>query len=104
MSDAAYSPDDPAQVKDRKSRAQRARARALDDLAILMGDARFRRFLWTLLSRCRIYQTSFHADALQMAFNEGQRQIGLTLLADVHAGGMEDYLRMMDEARQGDVT
>ncbi len=104
MSQPPFSPDDPAQVRERKTKAQRERAQALEDLQLLMADARFRRFFWRVLSRCRIFQTSYASDPLQMAFNEGQRQVGLVLMADVHRIGMEDYLRMMDEARQGDET
>lgn len=96
---STYDADNPEHVKERKSSARLVRQQELDDLRLLMTDARFRRFMWQLLSRCRIYQLSYTGDAAQTHFHEGMRQIGLATLADVHKIAMEDYLRMVSEVR-----
>jgi hypothetical protein len=94
-----YNTDNPVHVKERKTKAQLTRQQELEDLRLLMTDQRFRRFMWQLLSRCRIYQLSYTGDAALTNFNEGMRQIGLATLADVHKIAMEDYLRMVSEVK-----
>ena len=96
-----YSTDDPVQVTKRQKRAARIEQQYLDDMRTLMGDARFRRWLWRVLGRCRLYEISYTGTQMTN-FYEGMRNVGLGLLADVQKAGMEDYLKMIHEAKDVD--
>jgi hypothetical protein len=70
-----------------------------DELLWLMSDKRGRRFMWRLLTRAGIYQTSFTGDALSSAFKEGKKQEGLhqTTLVTKHC--LQRFIEMQQEAR-----
>lgn len=96
-----YITDDPVQVKARQKKATRLQQQYIDDMRTLMGDPRFRRWLWRVLSRCRLYEISY-TGTQQTNFYEGMRNVGLGLLADVQKAGMENYLNMIHEAKDAD--
>lgn len=77
------SSSDPKQVAEMREKAKSAEERADDDLRALIATAGGVRFLRALLVDCGVWRTSFHTNALQMAMLEGQRNIGLKLLAQV---------------------
>lgn len=66
----------------------------------ILSTAEGRAFLWYLLERCGVYQSSFSADALTMAFNEGRRDIGNFILAAIHHVNPVAYLTMTQEAQE----
>ena len=67
------------------------------DLETVMGSPAGRRFMWGLLGECGLYRSSYHPSAL-IHFNEGQRSIGLALLARLTADCPDQYLTMQSEA------
>jgi hypothetical protein len=75
------------------------RERELDDLRRLMDTDYGRRHVWLQLCRCKIFETSFTGNNTTF-FNEGQRNIGLMLLADINEVCPEAYLVMLKEAKQ----
>jgi hypothetical protein len=72
-----------------------------EDLRWIMSDPRGRRFMWDLLARTRLYQLS-HVDGSfdKTAFNEGQRNVGLSYLADIERLTPERYEKMVEEQRK----
>lgn len=68
-----------------------------DDFKWLMDDQRGRRIVWRQLSAAGVFTSSFNPDAMQMAFNEGRRNGGLELLAQIHALCPDHYTTMMKE-------
>lgn len=56
-----------------------------------------RNFIWKILINCHIFSTTFNPDTQQMAFNEGQRNVGLRLLADINKHSPKAYLKMLEE-------
>jgi hypothetical protein len=68
-----------------------------EDFLWLMRDPRGRRLVWKQLSDAGVFLPSFSTDALTMAFNEGRRNAGLQLLAQVHAHCPELYATMTKE-------
>jgi hypothetical protein len=68
----------------------------------LMSDAEGRMWVWDLLVRCGAFQLSFSRDALIMAFNEGRRDIGNHLMADITRISPEMYMRMAVENQEKD--
>ena len=65
-----------------------------EDMRSLLKEKWGRRFVWRFLSKAGVFSQSFNADASIMAFNEGRRSIGLTLLSQVMEINPEAYLQM----------
>ncbi len=63
----------------------------------VMSDPQGREYLYDLLASLHIYSTSFSTDALIMAFNEGQRNVGIRLTADLVEASPDMYLQMLKE-------
>lgn len=71
------------------------------DIRKLLALPEGRRELWRILSMCGVHRTSFAGEApITMAFNEGQRNIGLMLEARALEHAPELYIQMRDEAAQ----
>lgn len=71
-----------------------------EDLKWVMSNKRGRRFAWRLLDRAGIYRTSFTGNSTTF-FNEGMRNIGLMLVADIHEACPEAYALMIKENKNG---
>lgn len=81
--------------EDRKAHAARV---AADDWKWLLADKRGRRLMYSLLARCGVYRLSFDPmNPAQTAFNEGARNIGLSLTSVFIQHAPEDYGRMVKE-------
>lgn len=97
-----YDPTDLAGEEARTEEAQASAAQALrwevEDLVWLMASKRGRRVMWRLLTNAGVYRLSYTpSDALQTAFNEGQRNSGLRLLALLQEHCREAYALMVQE-------
>lgn len=66
-------------------------------ITALMSNPAGRGYIWDQLSVAHIFSTSFSADALQMAFAEGERNAGLRLLDDILNWCPEQFIQMMRE-------
>lgn len=93
----AYNAGDPAAVQGRERTLKRHQAEADAALGNLLRTTPGRRWMWATLSACGVYATTFRPDAYVTAFNEGQRAIGLRLLADVMRVAPAEYLTMAEE-------
>ncbi|NDF13319.1 MAG: endopeptidase [Proteobacteria bacterium] len=71
-----------------------------EDLKWVMSNKRGRRFVWRLLDRAGIYRSSFTGNSTTF-FNEGQRNIGLMLVAAIHEACPDQYLAMIKEQKHG---
>lgn len=71
--------------------------REIDDFKWFLSDKRGRRILWRLLSSTGVFRSSHTGNALQTAFLEGQRQIGLELFAQAHRLCPNRYAEMAQE-------
>jgi hypothetical protein len=85
-------------VERREKSAKTARLQRQEDYRWLMGDVRGRRFLWDLFGRAGLFRSSMGLTPELTAFNEGRRDLGLALLADVMRLCPEQYGRMQAEA------
>ena len=56
-----------------------------EDFKWLMGSKRGRRIVWRLLERTGVFRTSFTGNS-ETFFREGQRNVGLMLMAQIHEG------------------
>jgi hypothetical protein len=94
---ALYNAGDAQQVAKAKSRQKTRSLQKKAAFRKFMSDPEGRMFMWDLLTLCGIFHSSFSVDALRCAFNEGRRDIGLRLLADINQLSPELYIRMMQE-------
>jgi hypothetical protein len=90
----------PQEVKEQAKKQKSARDREVDDVFFLLGTPQGRRFIWRYLEQCGLFASSFHHSGSQMYFNEGQRNVGLRLLADVNEANPAAYVTMMQEAKE----
>ena len=82
---------------------ERAKLRArieAEDLKWVMSNKRGRRVIHTVLERAGVFRSSFHTNALQMAFNEGSRNEGLAMLAKIMEHSPELYSLMLKEQKE----
>lgn len=92
-----------AQERDSADMAERNRKAAdmeIDDLKWLMSNKRGRRFVFRVLERAGVWRISFNTNALSMAFNEGQRNEGLRLMANITAHCPDRYTEMLEESKK----
>lgn len=68
----------------------------LDDFKWLMSSKRGRRIVWRLLEETGVYRTSMTGNSTTF-FNEGQRNVGLKLMAMIHATATDAYVLMLNE-------
>lgn len=101
--DKTFNAADESQVKDRRRKDERLRDIELADVKKLMSQREGRRFVWRMLDRAGVFRTSFTGNSTTF-FNEGMRNIGLIVLADVMAACADQYVVMMNESKEDDRT
>ena len=90
---------DEIEKKNKESRLEykRRRDREIDDLREVLKRPSGRRFAYKVLSECGVFKASFSQNSLTIAFNEGKRDIGLALLADLNEAEPMAYTQMLQE-------
>lgn len=71
------------------------------DIKWLMSSKRGRRVVWRLLDQAGVFRLSFNTNAMQMAFNEGNRNYGNRTLALLQTHCAELYPQMTKENLNG---
>jgi hypothetical protein len=94
-----YDAGDQQHVGKRRKTAKAERLRFDEALCWLMSDARGRRFMWNLLGRAGVFRISMAPNPLVTAFNEGRRDLGLGLIADMTRLCPGQYGVMQSEAQ-----
>lgn len=74
------------------------RRQEVDDFKQLMDTASGRRFVWRLLSITGVYRTSMTGNSSTF-FNEGRRDVGLQLLAEIHEHSIDAFVQMLKEQK-----
>lgn len=70
----------------------------------IMSEASGRAWILDLLNLTHMFHTSFNGNALQSAFAEGERNIGLRLFNDILAASPNEYILMMRERNEKDLA
>jgi len=97
MADNFYSDVIDAKNKESKQEFQRRRDREIEDLRSLIKKPEGRRVIWKILETCGVFKASFSLNSMQTAFNEGKRDIGLALLADLNEADTHIFAQMQSE-------
>ena len=102
---AGYDAGDRAHVSERQKKRRLRAERADADLLWLMNQREGRRFVGRLLQSCHLYESSFAGPGSSKSatyFREGERNVGLQVLADITRLCPDLYARMVGE-QQGEV-
>ena len=100
LSQQPYDASDPQQVNEARKKAGRKRKSTLEFMEALMAVPEGRAWVYDKLAECHIYSPTFVPnDPYMSAFNEGMRQVGLGILADVMAAAEDRFLEMCKEAK-----
>ncbi len=94
-----YDAADAAAVAKKRQSADRAETKRHNALRTVMATNQGRRYVWWLLDQCGVFRTSFTGNSTTF-FNEGQRNVGLILMGDINAACPEQYLVMINEAKE----
>jgi len=100
-----HDPTDTAAQEQQRTEKSEARKREktqeAEDFKWLMKDKRGRRFVWGQLERTGVYRSSFTGNS-ETFFREGERNIGLMLMAMIHEHSPEAYHLMLKERGTND--
>lgn len=101
---SGYDPTDLRGLQESKQEADAearvARETEIADLKWLMSSKRGRRIVWRLLEMSGPFRMSFDTNAMRMAFNEGNRNLGNRLFNEVMTLCPEMYPVMVKEQRE----
>lgn len=99
-----YDTSDREAVNRARAQAGRTEARRKNVVGALMENPEGRAWIYAKLEECHIWGSSFTPGAPDLtAFREGERNIGLRLLADVMAEAPAQYVTMVREAKAEEV-
>lgn len=85
---------DKNQVDRAKQKEKFNREDELKDLQFILNSIEGKRFVWRYLEKCGVFQSSFTGNS-ETYFREGERNIGLQLLADITEANVESLIEMM---------
>ena len=91
---------------DREAQAEQAletqrRRQELDYLRWMMGHPQGRRVIGRLLDFAGVLRSSFNSGAAIMAFNEGRRDTGLFLTAELMEANPDGYFKILRDKTNG---
>ncbi len=93
---------DEGQVQGRRDSVRIAKEQEQEELRQVLQTQVGRAVIYRMLCACGTYHSVFDTNALVMAFNEGRRNIGLTLLEEVLTDHNNAYIMMQHEANEKD--
>jgi len=92
---------DKVQVEKARKIIGSRRDREIEEIKQVLSTISGRKTLWRYMEKTGVFRTSFSTSAHQMAFLEGQRNIGLMILTDIKEADPDKYITMMLEAKEG---
>jgi hypothetical protein len=84
-------------MDEKLSEAKKRLIKEKNDLLKILSIPEGRRFLWKLLDQSGVFRTVFNTDTHAMAFNEGWRSMGLSILNDITSAKAEAFDQMRRE-------
>lgn len=81
-----------------KTDVKNALLQEVEDFLYVMRSKQGRRFIWRLLTWAHVFQTSFTGNS-ETFFREGERNIGVKLINEIHSHCYELYGTMVKEQR-----
>ena len=97
MADNFYTDEIEEKNKESRKEYSRRRDREVDDLRKVLKMPEGRRFVYKMLCECGVFKASFSLNSMTTSFNEGKRDIGLALLAELDLAEPQVYSQMLKE-------
>jgi len=92
-----YDAGDEKHVKKAEAKQEDVKDAESESLKYIMQDSRGRRFISDLLDQTHVFHSSYGATDRDTSFREGERNIGLKLLAGLHTHSLAEYMMMLQE-------
>ncbi len=92
---------DAEQIEKAGEKEKSRRQQEIADLLWVLSTPAGRRVIWRILGRCGVNKSSFTGNSTTF-FNEGMRDVGLFITAEVVDVRPEAYIEMMIEAKNRD--
>lgn len=87
---------DKKNIEQKAAKERYTKKQELADLRLILDTKSGRRFIWKYLGICGVFRSSFTGNS-ETFFKEGQRNVGLQLMAEVHEADIEMYALMSKE-------
>jgi len=87
---------DEGQVESGKKKERFNRKDELNDIKFILSTKQGRRFIWRILSHCRVFESIWHQSAM-IHYNSGIQDTGHFVLAEIIESDKELYLLMQKE-------
>lgn len=105
MNDEPYNAAERTDVREADKASRLSDRQDLDVTRDIMRTTFGRAWMYRKLTACHIYQTTATpGDAFATYFNEGQRNIGLMLNAEILAACPDEFILMLKEANERDIS
>lgn len=101
-SNGSFNASDPVQVAGKRRAAGRKKKADEDVVYTLMSTQAGRAWIYSLLSDCHCFSTSFTGEALSSAFREGERNVGNRLTAMLLKTASKEFILMLEEHNKHD--
>lgn len=96
--------DDKEKVDRKELKWRVGRRRELEDIAFVLSTPEGRRFYWRIMEKCGLHRSSFGQGSTNtICFNEGERNIGLLLLADLEEADPQAYVKCLSESKTEEI-
>jgi len=89
---------DEEQVKLNQEEAAKIRKQELEDIRVILKTKEGRRFIWRLLSHCKVFNSIWSPSA-SIHYLAGKQDVGHFVLNEVTAADDDSLLKMMREAK-----
>jgi len=98
MKNEFLNPADVKKQEEAEEKYQRERKLRINDLRKILSTPEGRRTIWNELCRAKVFAASFSLNSVQMGYNEGERSVGIALLADVMEASSSAFYQMYTDA------
>jgi hypothetical protein len=92
-----YDSENEVKIKESVKEYKNRKDREISDLQSVLKKPEGRRVVYKILCECGVFKASFTMNSMTTAFNEGKRDIGLGLLAQLDLAEPQIYSQMLKE-------
>jgi hypothetical protein len=92
-----YDTENELKNKESKKEYKNRRDRETSDLQAVLKKPEGRRVIYKILCECGVFKASFSMNSMTTSFNEGKRDVGLSLLAELDLAEPNVYSQMLKE-------
>lgn len=90
---------DPRQVRESERKERFSRREELDDVCFVLSAVQGRRFLWRLLTYCKVFASIWRASA-EIHHLSGKQDVGHFVMSEITQADADAFLTMMKESQQ----